>query len=399
MSIASHDQSDSQTRIRELEAQLVAERELRTRAENDERCFRELAEQIREVFWMTNPLGDALVYISPAYEHIWGQTCQSLYDDPGRRLAWVHEADREKVLIAFKRDAAAGEYDEIFRIRRPDGDVRWIRDRAFPVFDDNGVLYRLAGFALDITDRVSNDDRLSKLNNNISARERMSIFAALGTGMAHDLSQPVTAARNFIAQARMKVDVPDSPVLVPIDRAEAELDRAASMIRHLRDFARDGKPTRDTLQLGPLIEDVHQLMDPALRARNIHYQGPDPAVVSDVTLAADRVLTQQILRNLLDNAAAAFDENSDAPQVEVSTETRDGHIDIRISDNGSGIADEVALFEPFITTKDDGLGLGLSVSRTLARSHGGDLSVVSRGRASAHNASERTEFLLTLPLD
>ena len=145
----------AQSRIEQLERRLAEEHELRCRAENNERCFRELAEHIREVFWMTNPLGDELVYISPAYEQIWGQTCQSLYDDPGRRLAWVHDADREEVLKAFKRDAANGDYDKTFRINRPDGEVRWIRDRAFPVLDDEGELYRLAGFALDVTDRIA----------------------------------------------------------------------------------------------------------------------------------------------------------------------------------------------------------------------------------------------------
>jgi len=384
-------------RIGHLEAQLAAEHELRMRAQNNERCFRELAEQIREVFWMTNPLGDVLVYISPAYEQIWGQTCQSLYEDPGRRLAWVHENDRQAVLIAFKRDGAAGEYDETFRIRRPDGQVRWIRDRAFPVYDDQGEIYRLAGFALDITDRVGKDDRLAELNSSISARERMAVFAALGTGMAHDLSQPVTAARNFIAQARMKLD--NEQVTVPIDRAEAELERAASMIRHLRDFARDGKPTRDTLALGPLIADVHQLMDPALRARDIRYKGPEPDSIAGLELAADRVLAQQILRNLIDNAASAFDDSSTSPQIMVDVQACDGHIHIRISDNGRGITDDVELFEPFVTTKDNGLGLGLSVSRTLARSHGGDLRVASRGRASQQSNGERTEFVLTLPLN
>lgn len=391
------DPQHCQDRIRDLEAQLAVERELRLRAQNNERCFRELAEQIREVFWMTNPLGDRLVYISPAYENIWGQTCKSLYADPGRRLAWVHEDDREAVLIAFKRDAAAGEYDQTFRIRRPDGEVRWIRDRAFPVYDDQGEVYRLAGFALDMTDRVDHDDRLSELNDNITARERMAIFAALGTGMAHDLSQPVTAARNFIAQARMKLDDAHHSAVAPIDRAEAELGRAASIIRHLRDFARDGKPARDTLAIGPLIDDVHQLMDPALRARDVRYQGPDPDSIAGVELAADRVLAQQILRNLIDNASAAFDDDSTSSQVSVAVEARDGYIDIRVSDNGPGIAENLALFEPFVTTKDDGLGLGLSVSRTLARSHGGDLRVASRGRAGREG--EHTEFVLTLPLN
>ncbi|GAB3670802.1 sensor histidine kinase [Salinisphaera aquimarina] len=395
--------AESEKRIAELQEQLQNERAMRRRSESNERCFRELAEHIREVFWMTNPLGDQLVYISPAYEHIWGQTCQSLYDDPGRRLAWVHEADRQAVLTAFKRDAIHGEYDEVFRIERPDGEMRWIRDRAFPVYDDNGEIYRLAGFALDITESIENNDRITRLHSTIDTRNRMSVFAALGTGLAHDVSQPLTAARNFIAQARMKL-VPDNDApRAPLERADAEIERAASIIRHLRDFAREGKPTRDTLSLQPLIDDVHQLMDSALRGRNIRYTGPDPRQIEDLELPVDRVFAQQILRNLVANAIDAFDDDDGSIRhigVSVRTDEHADHVDIEVSDNGPGVAEDgMELFEPFVTTKDDGLGLGLAVCRTLARSHGGELTLSDRGRRGNDYGNEdtRTRFVLRLP--
>jgi PAS domain S-box-containing protein len=374
--------ADAQARIAHLERQLDQETQHRERAQNNERCFRELAEHIREVFWMTNPLGDELVYISPAYEQIWGQTCQSLYEDPGRRLAWVHDADRQSVLKAFKRDAANGDYDETFRIDRPDGEVRWIRDRAFRVYDDNGELYRLAGFAVDVTDRIEFNDRLSQLHTRIDTFDRVSVFAALGTGLTHDLSQPLTAARNFIARARMGFTADESKARSTLKRADDEISRAVSIIHHLRDFARQGKPTRKSQTLLPVVDDVHQLLDPALRAADVRYYGPTRETIDSLALPVDEVFVQQILRNLLTNAIDAAGDSDELHelQVRVNTEHAD-HVDIEVSDNGSGIDEAVELFEPFRTTKDEGVGLGLAVSRKLARSHGGDLFVRDRGRA------------------
>lgn len=387
-------------RIARLEQQLTEQSALRERAENNERCFRQLAEHIREVFWMTNPLGDQLVYISPAYEHIWGQTCQSLYEDPGKRLAWVHDDDRQAVLTAFKRDAANGDYDETFRIDRPDGETRWIRDRAFPVHDDNGELYRLAGFALDVTDRIEFNDRISQLHTRIDKKDRMSVFAALGTGLTHDLSQPLTAARNFIARARMGLAPSPDETRDALERADHEISRSVSIIHHLRDFARQGKPTRRKQPLAPIIDDVHQLLDPALRAAQIRYSGPAAGTLDDLELSIDEVFVQQILRNLMTNAVDSYEntDRDDAHTVQIRVNgDAENHVDIEVIDQGCGVSADQALFESFNTSKEHGTGLGLSVSRSLARSHGGDLLVADRGRAG--NSDGSTRFVLRLPRD
>lgn len=366
-------------------------------AERETRCFRELAEHIQEVFWMTNPLGDELIYISPAYEHIWGQPCASLYDDPGRRLAWVHDDDREHVLKAFKRDAADGRYDETFRINRPDGEIRWIRDRAFPVCDDNGEVYRLAGFAIDLTAQVETYDRKAELQNLIAMRERMSVFASLGTGLAHDLGQPLTSARNFITRALAVARDEDSAQADLLVRAEYQIQRASSIIRHLRDFAREGRPTINQQPLFPVLKEVRELLEPSLRAEQVTCRWPNETELAGIDLPMDRIFTQQVLRNLISNAVEALaqasvatDERCITLRVDHSDETR---VDIYVSDNGGGIDEDVDLFSPFTTTKSSGLGLGLNVSRSLARSHGGDLHLVSHGR----DDNQPTCFMLRLP--
>lgn len=391
------DLATAREQIKSLRAVLACHEARVNEAERETRCFRELAEHIQEVFWMTNPLGDELIYISPAYENIWGQPCASLYEDPGRRLAWVHEGDRERVLKAFKRDAAEGHYDETFRINRPDGEIRWIRDRAFPVRDGSGEIYRLAGFAIDLTDEVKNKDRMNELQNLIAMRERISVFASLGTGLAHDLGQPLTSARNFVTRALSVARDKGSAHADLLVRAEYQIQRASSIIRHLRDFAREGRPTINQQALLPVLSEVRELLEPSLRAERVSFQWPNKTDLAAIELPMDRIFTQQVLRNLISNAIEALahsavptDERRITLTVDDSSESR---VDIYVSDNGGGIAEDVELFSPFTTTKGHGLGLGLSVSRSLARSHGGDLYLVSHGR----NDGEATCFMLRLP--
>jgi PAS domain S-box-containing protein len=128
--------------------QMLMEDNLRDTGEK----FRQLAENIREVFWMTEPDKNEMIYISPGYEEIWGRKVESLYQSPRSWLDSIHSGDRDRVLKAALTKQVRGDYDEEYRIQRPDGSVRWIRDRAFPIRDKDGIVNRIAGIAEDITD-------------------------------------------------------------------------------------------------------------------------------------------------------------------------------------------------------------------------------------------------------
>jgi len=130
----------------DIEARLVAQATLR----ESELWFRQLAENINEVFWITESTDERLLYVSPAYERIWGRPVESLHASPRSWLEVVHPEDRSRVESALGRQLH-GEYDEVYRIVRPSGEVRWIHDRGFPVHDDHGVTYRVVGTAEDIT--------------------------------------------------------------------------------------------------------------------------------------------------------------------------------------------------------------------------------------------------------
>jgi PAS domain S-box-containing protein len=136
--------------------------------ESEER-FRQLAENIREVFWMTDPQKNETIYVSPGYEAIWGRSCQKLYESARDWVDAIHREDRDRVLQAALEKQVLGKYDEEYRIVRPDGSIRWIHDRAFPVRNEAGEVYRVTGIAEDITERKMAERRLEARSEVIKA--------------------------------------------------------------------------------------------------------------------------------------------------------------------------------------------------------------------------------------
>jgi PAS domain S-box-containing protein len=122
--------------------------------------FRQLAESIREVFWLTDWRDHKLIYVSPAYQDIWGRSPEALHANPNDWLESIYVEDRERVERAFFEVAERGGYDAEYRIVRPDGGVRWIHDRGFPIRDAQGQVYRIAGLAEDVTARRQTEDAL-----------------------------------------------------------------------------------------------------------------------------------------------------------------------------------------------------------------------------------------------
>ncbi|HEX8201970.1 MAG TPA: PAS domain S-box protein, partial [Isosphaeraceae bacterium] len=144
-------------------ADITGRKEAEEALKESERRFRQMAETIREVFWMTDPGKGQLLYVSPAYEEVWGRPCRSLYEQPFSFFEAIHPEDRERVRAASLERQNRGDPSDVeYRVVRPDGSVRWVRDRSFPVRDESGTVDRVAGLAEDITERKLAGDALRR---------------------------------------------------------------------------------------------------------------------------------------------------------------------------------------------------------------------------------------------
>ncbi len=147
------------------------------RLQEREALFRELAENVREIFWVSDPARETFIYVSPMYEHVWGRSRETLYSDPMAYAEGIHAVDRERVIAAYRDES--GLLDETFRILHPDKGVRWIRARSYPVHDAQGQVVRVVGIAEDITERRETQEALRQ-----SERHYRLLFEEMINGFA-----------------------------------------------------------------------------------------------------------------------------------------------------------------------------------------------------------------------
>ena len=372
----------------------------RRQAENSlresEKRFRQFAETIEEVFWMTDPGGGEMIYVSPAYEKIWHRTCASLYADPLSWLEEVHPDDRARIALATAAKRASGEYDERYRIQRADGTLRWIHDRAFPVRDSRGTVLRIVGTAEDITESKQVEAQLLR-------SQRMESIGTLAGGIAHDLNNVL--APIMMSIELLKLQEKDARRLNILSTIEGSAKRGADMVQQVLSFARGVEGKQVTVQAGHLLREIEKIANETfLKSIQVRcsiqpglwvVQG-DPTQLHQVLLnlcvnARDAMPAGGILRLAVSNVV--LDEQCSA----ISAESKPGsYVLIEVEDSGTGMPPEVLerIFEPFFTTKELGKGTGLGLSTTLAiiKGHHGFLRVQSE-------MGQGTKFQVYLPAD
>ena len=231
------------------------------------------------------------------------------------------------------------------------------------------------GFIRDLTERQQTLLRLQDLQSELAHVGRVSEMGTLASSLAHELNQPLTAVSSFCESARdLLGDELDPETLAMIreamDEAAKQAIRAGQIVRRLRDFMSHGETERRIESLQRLINEANALALVGSREHGIDVQlslDPDADLVF-----VDRIQIQQVLVNLIRNA---IDAMMDSPMrcLSIATSGRDGLVELIIEDTGTGISEAIApqLFQPFVTSKANGMGIGLSICRTIVEAHGG----------------------------
>lgn len=366
-------EADERSRRRQAEAAL---------RQSDER-FREMAANIRDAFWITSADGQRLLYLSPAGEQIWGRSIGELSARPSLRIEAIAAEDRERVVATLAQLAGGREYRMEYRISRPDGTMRWVEDRGYPVRHASGRMEQAVGVATDITER-------KQLQAQLLQAQRMEAIGQLAGGIAHDFNNILTIING---QAALLMDQPD----VPREQAEALRqiytagERAAGLTRQLLVFSR-----KQAVRLRPV--DLNEIIDEAakmLRRLIGEHIRLELSLSSRLPcIEADPGMIEQVLMNLALNARDALPQGG---RLVVMTEVRSiddagarrqagarpgNFVCLSVCDNGCGIAPEILpqIFEPFFTTKEvgQGTGLGLATAFGVIQQHGGWLAVDSQ---------------------
>jgi len=250
------------------------------------------------------------------------------------------------------------------------------------------------GFVRDLTEQQRTQASLQQLQSELVHVSRLSAMGEMASALAHELNQPLAAISNYMKGCRRLLASSSDPnattIEAALDKAAEQAIRAGQIIRRLRDFVLRGESERRVESVTKLVEEAGALGLVGAREQGVLLKFDlDPA--NDLVVA-DRVQIQQVLVNLLRNAMEAMAESGRRELTVTNARVADAMIEIAVSDTGPGFAENVRsnLFQPFFTTKEAGMGVGLSISRTIIEAHGGQM------RAETNEAGGAT-FRFTLP--
>ncbi|HJZ12176.1 MAG TPA: PAS domain S-box protein, partial [Acidobacteriota bacterium] len=343
-----------------------AEEELRESAAR----FRQIAETITEVFWLADPEMKYIFYVSPAYEKIWGRTRESLYEKPTSFAETIHPDDRDRAFEEMR--SRVGEVFELeFRIVRPDGEIRWIRDRGFPIRHESGKLIRVTGIAQDITDQKRSEDERAQLINQLQQAQKMEAIGQLAGGVAHDFNNILMAVSGFAELLLMKMNELD-PLRSDVVQLQKAAQQGANLTRQLLAFSRKQVLSPKVLDVKASISGMKEMLQ-RLIGQDIELETYFSRRLGQIE--ADPGQFDQVLMNLAVNARDAMPNGGkltiEASNIEVDESFAAPHVDlnlgpyvvIAVSDTGVGMNESTMnhIFEPFFTTKPEGQGTGLGL--------------------------------------
>lgn len=335
---------------------------------------------------------DGLLEISPRWQEWTGLSCEEALG-----AGWMqalHPPERRRYISAVKHSLATGDILDVeHRLRRADGSYRWVRSRAYPRYDADGLIMRWYGTTEDIDDRVHAEQRRRQLEDKLKQADRLGALGQVAGPLAHELAQPLAAAVNYIDGSLALLARGDAASLARarfgIGEARRQIDHAAAVVGRLRRYIQNQTPDYRLCDLNQLLREAVDLAVGASREPRdveISYQ-LTPALP---LVRVDPIGMQLVIVNLVHNAFEAM-EGADKRELQLGTASDGGMVSITISDSGAGLRlTEEELFEPFLSTKPAGLGLGLSICRVIVQQFGGQIRATDKGEVG-------TTFHIRLP--
>jgi PAS domain S-box-containing protein len=334
-----------------------------------EQRFRSMADSAPVMIWVTGTDGRC-EFVNQGWLAFTGNTLEQ--ERGSRWLDGVHPDDWGHCGEVYDSAFAARRPFEVdYRLRRHDGEHRWVLDRGQPRYSESGAFLGYVGSAMDITDRR----RAEEANRDLAHVSRLALVGELTALLAHEVNQPLAAILSNADAAAILLRS-DQPPLDEIREIIADIRasdlRADEVIRHIRSLMRKRDIQLQPIDLGETVGDVLRFVAADALERRFRIRREAPAWLPQVL--GDRVHLQQVMLNLLVNA---MDAMADAPEVmreiTVVKTLRGDLVEVAVVDRGHGIpADKLAhVFESFVTTREKGMGVGLSVARSIIESHGG----------------------------
>lgn len=306
----------------------------------------------------------------------------------------IFPGDADRVLAeGLKARESGSDLVTEYRIVRPDGQIGWVRGLGRTLMSADGEPLRSVGLNFDITEQKRAEEKFLQMQSELIHMSRVSAMGTMAETLAHELNQPLTTISNYLSGAKRLLNGQSGEEIeqlgLALSAAIENAHRAGEIIRRLRAIMRRERSEASLVDTARTVRDALGLALVGVEQKGI---ASHVYLAPDLLVEADHIQIQQVVMNLVRNAVEAM-QDCPIKALRISVRQSDGNAIICIDDTGAGIAESArhTLFEPFVSDKEGGMGIGLSISRTIVEAHGGQLWV-------DHKADGGTCFCFSLPL-
>jgi PAS domain S-box-containing protein len=345
--------------------------------------------------WVWEVAERRALHLSEEWYRVYGFDPKEGMSAWNKRLERIHPDDCDGRQQAIDRAInEKSDYEVEYRILLPGGAVRYIRSVGHPVLNPSGDLVQFVGSSTDITERKQAEEALHQAQKDVARINRITTMGELTASLAHEVKQPIAAAvtdANTCVRWLSRDDPDVEEAREAASRVVKDATRAAEIITRVRQLFKKGTPEQALINVNEIIREMIVLLGSDATRYDVSIQ---TELAKDLPqVMGDRVQMQQVLMNLMTNSIDAMKDLDGTRELIISSQAEDGQLMISVSDTGVGLPPKQAdqIFDAFFTTKPQGTGMGLRISRSIVESHGGRLW-------AADNSPRGASFHLTLPI-